>query len=53
MENEDVRIMINDYIKENLTIITEHKNRCWGEGYIEIKLLLDGEKISSDSFDLG
>lgn len=53
MDNEAVQILIKEYIKDNLTIETEHNSALYGDpAYIKISLNLGTEMISSDYFDL-
>jgi len=40
------------YLKEALSIEVEQERGFYGEKHTEIFLILDGEKISSDSLDL-
>ena len=47
--NEDA---IKQYLRENLTIAVDQSKGFYGEKHCEVILLLDGEKISSDSIDL-
>lgn len=53
MDKQDIQIMIEDYIKENLTVEIEERQADYTSSTIvTVKLLLDGEIISSDYFDM-
>jgi hypothetical protein len=43
---------IKQYLKENLKIVVDQSKGFYGEKHCEVILLLDGEKISSDSIGM-
>jgi hypothetical protein len=54
MTREELQREVLDYLRENLTIRTVVRDfSCYAEGaYVEVSIALDGEVISSDTFDM-
>lgn len=44
--------MIKEYIKENLKLEIKEEHYGFNGSYLDIRLLLDGEVISSDTIDI-